>query len=102
MIVLELFHREYDRASATFVSVPDAVIEVEGEDLRVVEGDPGWDAIREIAVDDPERPDRTLMFEDDPERWALAVPAAFRGDTVATAKALAAPARAAQAARATW
>jgi hypothetical protein len=86
MIVIELYNREYDPKIRSSSRELAARIEVEGMELRVVEGDPEWAHIKEIVLNHPDTKD-DLTFEDDPELWALTVPEAFRtGDTVAEAR----------------
>jgi hypothetical protein len=83
MIVIELYNRKYDPAVRASSSELAARIEVDGHHLRVVEGDPEWEHIKEIVLNHPETKD-DLTFDQDPELWAQTVAEAFRtGDTVA-------------------
>jgi hypothetical protein len=83
MIVIELSNRRYDPQQRQIVIEPAARIEVDGAQLTVVEGDPGWGLLTETVLNHPHRPDEDLTFEDDAELWALTLPDAFRtGDTV--------------------
>lgn len=54
-----------------------AVIEVEGTDLRVVQGMRNFDAVASISVVDPDS-GRQLTLPRDGEAWALLLPSAFR------------------------
>jgi hypothetical protein len=82
MIVIELYTRKYDHDSGSGFRELAARIEVDGQDLRVVEGDPEWVHIKDIVLNHPETKD-DLTFEQDPALWAATVSEAFRtGDTV--------------------
>src|SRR4051812_42993584 len=82
MIVIELFNRRYDAQERQIVVEPVARIEVDGRQLTVREGDPGWSELQDIVLNHP-KTKADLTFEDDPELWALTLPEAFRtGETV--------------------
>jgi hypothetical protein len=82
MIVIELYTREYDSDSRSSFRKLAARIEVDGQALRVVEGDPEWVHIKDIVLNHPGTKD-DLTFEQDPALWAATVPEAFRtGDTL--------------------
>jgi hypothetical protein len=81
VVVIELSTRTYDRQHREVVE-PAARVEVDGPQLTVVEGDQGWQHLREIVLNHPHKHDEDLTFDDDPELWALTLPEAFRtGDT---------------------
>jgi hypothetical protein len=82
MIVIELYTRKYDPDSRSSFCELAARIEVDGQELRVVGGDPEWVHIKEIVLNHPDTKE-DLTFEQDPALWAATVPEAFRtGDTV--------------------
>lgn len=93
MIVIEIHNRRYDVDARWVVEELGARIEVDGHDLRVVDGQPAWIDIKTIVLDHPSTGE-DLTFESDPELWAATLPEAFRtGDTVVTTSVERSPAR---------
>lgn len=82
MVRIELVSRDLNDDRTTYRDVVRVEFTVQGSELEVLSGDASWLDL-DIPVLDCET-GRTLRFEDDPEGWARALPAAFRsGDIVA-------------------